>query len=159
MERVKPYRIVHDGTVIEAHAELLDAMRRARRIADANALVLDIRNDEDVILVVVMSANANDRGLSMPRAVRHNNRLALAKLNEQASKGKCPATRALHDWQVEPPQHRLLFRCAACRVLGYQVGGAKTVAHKCSACGEPATAERVRKVHRYRWSCDAHVDL
>jgi len=154
------YRIMYEGELVEAKRDLLDAMRRSRCLAERNARVYEIRDEEDFILVVTVSSKRDDRNMSMPKAVRHNARLSLQKQREnRTAEGKCPATNKPHEWQTEPPQHRLLYRCLHCQVLGYQIGGTKMVAHKCTVCSEPAKIERKRNVLRHRWSCEKHVEF
>ena len=128
----RAYRIVRNDCDVETHEELLFAMRRARALAEKFSSAYEIRDEEDFVLVVVLSSKREDRGVSMPRAIRHNAKLTAKKFESAPEATQCPGTGKLHAWRVEPPQHRLLFRCTACNALGYQVGGVKTVAHKCS---------------------------
>lgn len=153
---LKKYAIYEDGRVLATYADLMVALPKSRQLAEVRQATLEIRDDNDLVLAVTLTTRKMDGSQALSRANRHNAQRGLEILRRQKT-DNCPATGELHRWCVEPPQHRLLFRCSACDVLGYQIGGTKMVAHKCSTCGGPATIERHRNVPRYRWSCADHV--
>ncbi len=156
MDRLNHYRIVKDDADVELHEDLLVAMRRARRLAEREGAVYEIRDEHDFILVVVISSKVEDKGTTMPRAVRHNSRLTLAKM--EARTRSCPQG-GEHDWHEVRMQGGARFACAKCNVLGYRptLSANRVVEHRCVTCGKPATVERQKKVPRHRWSCDAHA--
>lgn len=157
MGRVTSYRIVHEGEDVEVKRELLDAMRRARRLATMRVQNYEIRDDRDYVLAVVLATGLDTKGL-MPRAVRHNAKLTLAEMEAQPRARRC-ARGGEHDWHSLKLTNGVRFACAKCNVLGYRPSHAvdRVVEHRCVTCGKPATVERQKNVPRYRWSCDAHA--
>lgn len=143
---------------VETHDDLLRAMRRSRYLAEKQNTVVEIRDELDFILVVSIGPDVQDRRTTMPKAAKHNAQIVLRQQREEAYSATCPATNAAHDWQEELPKYRLMFRCSACRCLGYQLDTTQIREHRCTTCGDRATVERPRNLMRHRWSCDEHVE-
>lgn len=157
MGRVTSYRIVQDNEDVETRDDLLDAMRRARRLAEAKGKSYEIRDARDYVLAVILASGLDTKGM-MPRAVRHNAKLTLAEMEAQPRARRC-ARGGEHDWRTVQMTNGARYTCAKCNVLGYRLSHAidRVVEHRCVTCGKPATVERKKNVPRYRWSCDAHA--
>lgn len=150
------FRLMNGDAVLDTLSDFVDALRRSRAVATARGITVEVRDADDFILAVSLaSANAH-AGQLMPRAVRHNARVALE--HHSAPTAICPVTQAGHEWREELPRFRQIFRCAKCAALG-NAKATVTYVLRCWSCRAPATIERKRNVPKYRWSCEKHVEL
>lgn len=143
---------------IERCEDLVDALRRSRKLAEALSVTLDVRDEtRNVILAVTLSSKSGDVQ-AMNRAARHNTQRLLEEYDRHPNE-TCVDGHGQHEWQDEPPLHQHLSRCSRCNVLGYNYAARKRPTPlTCSVCGEPATTKRNRKVLKHRWGCAKHVD-
>ena len=148
-----------DSTRIEKHVDLMRALRRSRQFAESLGETTEVRDEQDFILAVSVTNRKTDGGSALGRASRHNASKTLEKERTKYVAEKCPVTEERHAWFLTKPDHRGVWRCRGCDVLGYAYNANKKLPHRCSVCADPATVERAVHNPRHRWSCRRHAEF